>query len=543
MDFSRHIQENLQKILGEEAQVRLQHPGVAEHGDYSTNVAMTLGGNPKEKAEEIKTKYEELGDEAVERVEVAGPGFVNFFLSKDALLNGLKQFDTINLSSDLKGKTVVVDYSGPNIAKFFSIGHLRSTIIGQAVYNLYSALGAKVIGDNHLGDWGRQFGVLLYQLDKKKLEPYLLGVEELEKLYVEFNEEAKDNPDLWDGPREWFQKLEQGDENARETWKQLRHVSLEEFDRIYKMLGVEIDYSYGESFYEDIMSEVVDECIKKGIAKESQGALIVEFDDMGPAILRKSDDTTNYFTRDLATIKFRLKEWNPDLVIYEVGAEQILHFKQLFKTAERLGWANKEKFYHIPHGLYLSPNGKKFSTRKGDVVRLEDVLLEAVDRAGKLGKTGNEAVARAVGIGAVKYYDLSHQPQSDIVFDWEKVFALEGNSAPYIQYTYARTQSVLAKASPGDVGKVEVNEQELELLRFYYRYSEIIEAAAKSYSPNLLANYLFELAQKYNHFYNTNRILDAGGERKELRLALTSVVGDILKSGLNILGIEAPERM
>lgn len=567
MDFRNHIAKNLQGILGRDAKSCLEHPAVLEHGDYSTNIALAIFGNdkwqmingkyqnPKEVAEWLKGEYEKLCDEIVEKVEAAGPGFVNFYLSKDALLNGLKQFDTGNLefSETGEGKTVVVEYSSPNIAKPFGIGHLRSTIIGQAIYNLYKTLGWKVIGDNHIGDWGTQFGALIYKVLEAKIPYSKLTIDKLEELYVEFNKEATENPDLKDEARLCFKKLEEGDKTAREIWEELKKISFEEYERIYGLLNVKIDNAHGEAFYEDMLERIVKECVDKGVAKESQGALIIGYPDgMTPGIIRKSDGASTYLTRDLATVRYRIENWKPDFVIYEVGAEQSLHFKQIFGAVELLGWAKKEDFYHLPHGLYLSPNGKKFSTRKGDTVHLEDILLEAVERAKKLSKDENEEVAGKVGIGAIKYYDLSHQPQSDIVFDWEKVFALEGNSAPYIQYTYARTQSVIGRAGSAVVTpnfgaprptSLALEPEELAILRHYYRYPEVIEVAAKSYSPNLVATYLFELAQKYNHFYNTNRILEAEGERKELRLALTRVVGNILKSGLGILGIEAPERM
>lgn len=578
MDFGEQIQKNLEKILrknlqgilGEDAKIHLEHPAVAEHGDYSTNVAMAIFGNdkwqnPKEAAEWVKEEYYKLGDEVVEKVEVAGPGFVNFYLSKDTLLNGLKQFDTSKLefSKSGEGKTLVVDYSAPNIAKPFGIGHLRSTIIGQAIYNLYKTLGWKVIGDNHVGDWGTQFGALIYKVLESKIPTSDLTIDKLEELYVAFNTEATENPELKDEARKWFKKLEDGDRGAREIWEELKRISFEEYDRIYSLLGIKIDEVHGEAFYEGMFEEIIKECIDRGVAKESEGALIIEYPDgMAPGIVRKSDGASTYLTRDLATVKYRIENWKPDFVIYEVGVEQSLHFKQIFAAVELLGWAKKEDFYHLPHGLYLSPNGKKFSTRRGDTVHLEDVLLEAVERAKKLGKDVDAATAMKVGIGAIKYYDLSHQPQSDIIFDWEKVFALEGNSAPYIQYTYARTQSVIGRAGPA-VGQPQkyshegatpnfgaprptspaFEPEEVALLRYYYRYPEVIGAAAKSYSPNFVATYLFEISQKFNHFYNTNRILEAEGEQKELRLNLTKVVGNILKSGLEILGIEAPEKM
>ncbi|OGY16785.1 MAG: arginine--tRNA ligase [Candidatus Blackburnbacteria bacterium RIFCSPLOWO2_02_FULL_44_9] len=613
-------------LLGEEVKVELEHPGQDEHGDYSTNVAMAVFGktkngkretnwtSPMELAEEIKVRLEgrEGFGELVEKIEVAPPGFINFWLSKQVLVGELEEA----VQSDYgrhdwgRGRKVVVDYSGPNIAKPFGIGHLRSTIVGQAVCNLYSYLGWKTIGDNHIGDWGTQFGRLLYQITSKGLDPKQLTIDELEKLYVEFNTEAQENLELNEEARRWFKKLEDGDSEARAIWEVLREISFREYERIYDLLDVHIENAYGESSYESMLGEVIGECLEKKVAREDQGALIIEYPDgMTPGILRKSDGASTYLTRDLATIKFRLEKWNPDLVIYEVGAEQSLHFQQVFAAAELLGWGSKGQFYHLKHGLYLSPSGKKFSTRRGDTVHLEEVLEEAVERAGKLAASGpatgsspekteqagprfsggsptrvtrapDLGLARVVGVGAVKYFDLSHHPASDIVFDWEKIMALEGNSAPYIQYTSARCRSVLQQARISNLqfpiynkfDDYQFNNEEMVLLRTFYKFPEVLRQAAENFSPNLLANFLFDLAQKYNAFYNRHRILPVEAERynrhrilggtldnrrqtleKDLtsdapvpnvfRLVLTQGVGSILKTGLSLLGIEAPEKM
>ena len=613
-------------LLGEEVKVELEHPGQDEHGDYSTNVAMAVFGktkngkretnwtSPMELAEEIKVRLEgrEGFGELVEKIEVAPPGFINFWLSKQVLVGELEEA----VQSDYgrhdwgRGRKVVVDYSGPNIAKPFGIGHLRSTIVGQAVCNLYSYLGWKTIGDNHIGDWGTQFGRLLYQITSKGLDPKQLTIDELEKLYVEFNTEAQENLELNEEARRWFKKLEDGDSEARAIWEVLREISFREYERIYDLLDVHIENAYGESSYESMLGEVIGECLEKKVAREDQGALIIEYPDgMTPGILRKSDGASTYLTRDLATIKFRLEKWNPDLVIYEVGAEQSLHFQQVFAAAELLGWGSKGQFYHLKHCLYLSPSGKKFSTRRGDTVHLEEVLEEAVERAGKLAASGpatgsspekteqagprfsggsptrvtrapDLGLARVVGVGAVKYFDLSHHPASDIVFDWEKIMALEGNSAPYIQYTSARCRSVLQQARISNLqfpiynkfDDYQFNNEEMVLLRTFYKFPEVLRQAAENFSPNLLANFLFDLAQKYNAFYNRHRILpvEAQGHNKHrilggtldnrrqtlekdltsdapvlnvFRLVLTQGVGSILKTGLNLLGIEAPEKM
>jgi len=483
-------------------------------------------------------------------------------------------------SSDVgRGKTVVIDYSSPNIAKRFGIGHLRSTIIGQAIYNLYKFLGYKVIGDNHLGDWGTQFGAILAEIKNSNLKLQNLTLADLEKLYVDFNKKAQDKAELWDEARAWFKKLEEGDGQAKKIWKVTVDISMKEFARIYDLLGVKIDYAYGESFYEDKMPAIISQLRRKGLSKKSKGAEIVAFaGKMPPAILVKSDGATTYYTRDLATIRFRVDKWKPDIFIYEVGSEQRLHFQQLFETARLVSWAKNREFIHVAHGLIRFESGK-MSTRRGLTISLEEVLKEATKRATKIieesetsrGLTTKEKreVAKAVGIGAIKYFDLSHHYSSDIIFDWEKMFVLEGNSAPYLQYTFARTQSVLRKSGESANRLADSRQpvtdkmapEELVVLRSLSRFSGVTFDAAKNYSPNHLCNYLFQLAQKYNNFYAHHRILSTDGERtkgralsankhriiasdnEEFRLSLTAATGQVIKNGLTLLGIQTPERM
>jgi len=493
--------------------------------------------------------------EYIEKIEFKS-GFINFWFKKEYLLQELKKIDLRkneygkgNLGV---GKVIVIDYSAPNIAKRFSIGHLRSTIIGQAIYNLYEYLGYKVIGDNHWGDWGTQFGTLLAEIEIKKANVDDLTIEDLEKMYVEFNKKQEEDPKLHDKAKEWFKKLEEGDIKAREIWQKIVDISIKEFNKVYDLLGVKIDYAYGESFYQDQMPEVIKELKKKKISKKSKGAEIVEFKDMSPAMILKSDGTTTYFTRDLATVKYRIQNWNPDIFIYEVGSEQTLHFRQLFETVRKLGWIKNQELKHIGHGLYRFKEGK-MSTRKGKTVKLEEILDLSVKKAKEiikksdtsrgLGENEINDVSLKVGIGAIKYFDLMHQPVSDIIFDWEKIFVLEGNSAPYIQYTYARTNSVLEKSDykKKAVAENKLNTEEISVLRSLIKFSDYILLSAKSYSPNILCSYLFSLAQKYNSFYNKHRII--GGENEGFRLLLTKSVGQILGNGLNLLGIEAPTRM
>ena len=565
--------------------INLDFPERDEHGDYSSNNAMVgfdakKHKSPKEYAQELVDrlrKDKELGKH-IEKIEVAGSGFINFFLSEEALLqnmNAIEEKGDKYGSSDMgKGKTVVIDYSAPNIAKAFGVGHLRSTIIGQALYNLYKFLGYKTVGDNHLGDWGTQFGMIIAVIKKNNLDVEKLSVDELEKAYVKYNKETEENPELRDVAKEWFKKLEEGDSEAKYVWQKAKETSLAEFQRIYDLLGVNIDYAYGESFYEDKMDPVIKEARKKGLVKKSEGAEIIEFESLPPSMLVKSDGATTYFTRDLATIKFRIETWKPDIYIYEVGSEQSVYFKQLFEAVGKLGWIKDEELVHVGHGLFLY-GGKKMSTRSGGSIKLEEVLTQSIKKAKSiieksessrgLSEKEKDKVAKAVGVGAIKYYDLLHHPTSNINFDWEKIFVLEGNSGPYLQYTFARTQSVLAKSSKSQkilkIKNDKLNSEELSVLKSLTRFSEVVEASAKSYSPNLLANYLFDLASRYNTFYARHRILSTNNERTknevlsenkhriikggndEFRLKLTLTCGQVIKNGLTLLGIQAPERM
>lgn len=549
------IKDRLEKILGFEIEATEN----SDFGDYSSNIALqheyrvSSIGSPRQNAEAIveKLKTNKKLLSLADRIEIAGPGFINFWLRKDVLVDNLLQIasekEKFGISDIGRGKTVVIDYSSPNIAKSFGIGHLRSTIIGQALYNLYRALGYEVVGDNHLGDWGTQFGKLLYMIDKEKLKKF--DIARLEELYIEFHQLAEKDPDLEEKAREWFKKLEEGDPTAKSIWQKCVDVSVKEFNRIYDILGVKIDFAFGESYYEGEMRGLMNDArVQRFIEAGEDGAEIIELSQFGiktPLMFLKKDGTTTYATRDLATIKFRVRKWNPDLIIYEVGVEQTLHFRQVFAAARLLNLVNDSvELIHTAHGLYLAPDGKKFSTRKGKTIKLEEVLDEAIARAKKLGSSTRE-LAKQVGIGAIKYYDLMHAVQSDVVFDWEKMMNLEGNSGPYLQYTVARCNSVLAKSDKSlnklENGKWQMENEELTVLRSLIRFPEIISMSAKMYSPNLLCSYLYDLAQKYNSFYNKDKII--GSDNEEFRLALTNGVGQVLKNGLAILGIQAPERM
>jgi len=548
----------------------LEFPEDERFGDYSANFAMRRWQdfgfkNPREFANFLAKKLQKDKDLAkiVSKIEVAGPGFINFFLKKEFFIEELKRIlkekNKYGKSKNGKNKTVIFDYSSPNIAKPFGIGHLRSTIIGQALYNIYKFLGFKCIGDNHLGDWGTQFGKLIVAVKKwgeKKTGDY--SIEDLEELYIKFHKEVEKNPKIEEEGREWFKKLEEGDKEAKKIWRAFVKISLKEFTKIYKLLGIKIDYALGESFYEEMLKDIIKEAKEKKIAIESQGALIIKYphNELPPAMILKSDGATTYLTRDLATVKYRLKKWKPDLIIYEIGVDQELHLKQLFRAVELLGW-DKTKFFHVAHGLYRKTTGK-FSTRRGETIHLEEVLKEAILRAREIvqnSETGRglseeekEKVAKMVGIGAVKYNDLSQHYSKDIVFDWEKILNLKGNSAPYLQYTFVRCQSVLRKVKfktlPKKIEAIDFNLEEEDILREIYKFPEIVQEAAERFSPNLICNFIFDLAQKYNFFYDLHPILKAKTEElKIFRLALTMAVAQVLKNSLNLLGISAPEKM
>lgn len=549
-DFSAIISGNLESEKGKEFEIEI-----------------VLGKNPAEKI------ASNIPASEIFNIEFKPPRFFNFFFTKKFLFENLnkiiKEKENFGKSKIGHGRTAVIDYSSLNIAKSFGVGHLRSTIIGQAIYNLYQCLGYKCVGDNHLGDWGTQFGKLIFQIELKikneKLKINELTIKDLEKLYVEFHQKVKENQQMEAEAREWFKKLEQGDKEARKIWHACVKISLKEFGRIYKLLDVKIDYALGESFYQEKMQEIVEELKKKGIARKSEGALVIKFENniLPILVVVKLDGATTYFLRDLATMKYRLKKWKPDLIIYEVGVDQSLHFQQLFKTVELLGWVENVELKHLGHGLLRSEQGK-FSTRQGKTIHLEEVLTQAISKARGLIEKSETArkfsnkekniLSQQIGIGAIKYNDLSQDPRRDIIFDWDKILNLKGNSGPYLQYTFVRTQSVFKK-SPLALKKdisgflkerkdLHLNEIESKILRMAVKFEEVIKESAKRFAPYLVCGYLFKLSQQYNLFYDTCPILRAETkELKAIRLGLTLAVGYILKNGLSLLGIEAPERM
>lgn len=550
------ITKSLSKATGIDSP-NLEFSSRPEFGDYTSNAA--LGSkNPREEAlkiTELLQKDKSLID-IIEKIDVAGSGFINFHLSTKALMINLDrvmdQKENYGKSEAKKGQKVIVEYSSPNIAKPFTIGHLRSTIIGDAISNLLQAVGATVYRDNHLGDWGTQFGKQIYAIktwgNEKEIEESENPVKELVALYIKFYNEAEKNPELEEEGRKWFKKLENGDEEARRLWQKCIEWSSKEFNKIYKELGVEFTENegkgYGESYFEDMMQEVINELKKnKLLQKGNENAELVFFNEetkLPPLMIVKKDGASLYATRDLATDKWRHEKYHPDLIINEVGVEQSLYFKQLYELEKILGWYKEGQRIHIGHGHFRFKEGK-MSTRKGNVIWLEDVLSEAKKRAEKF----NKDTASVVGIGAIKYNDLKRDYKQDILFDWDEVLNMQGNSGPYLQYTYARTQSVLNKSNkkPVILSKVEGSfvEEELLILRTLSQFEEVIEESALKYSPSILCEYLYRLASDYNTFYNKVKII--GSEKEEFGLAFTMATGQVLNNGLTLLGIASPEKM
>lgn len=560
------VEEKIQKAVGElniTDKVTIEAPANTTFGDYSSNIAMQaakqLQKNPFEVAEEI-AKAIPL-DETIEKVEVVRPGFINIWVTQKTLLNQLQKIvkDNSVVNTKEEGKKVVVEYSSPNIAKPFTIGHLRSTVIGDAIANLKEATGWEVFRDNHLGDWGTQFGKQIYAIktwgSEEELDKSDRPVKLLVDLYVKFHTEAEKNPSLEDEGRKWFKKLEDGDEEARNLWQKCIQWSMKEFMEIYNLLGVSFTENpdngkmgYGESFFENKMELVLQELKEKKLLKESKGAELVFFPDdkYPPLMIIKDDGATLYSTRDLATDKFRLEKYGKDItVINEVGTEQSLYFRQLFEIEHMLGWYKPGQRIHIGHGMYRFKD-KKMSTRKGNVIWLEEVLEEAIKRAGDLAKTEvDKTISTKIGIGAIKWNDLKRTANQDVIFDWDDILNMQGNSGPYMQYTYVRAKSVLKDQSFNveSLSSYNLLPEERDLLRSFMMYADVVQQAAERYSPHILTTYLFDLAQKFNLFYQKHPILKAEPATKNVRLMLTQATAQIIQKGLRLLGIETVEKM
>ncbi len=599
------IATHIKKILTEKgyniSNFKLTPAGNIRFGDFTTNIALSLAQelkkNPMSIAKEIAESI--VPHELIAHADVAQPGFINLWLPQAHILESLctiPQNNEFGKSEINKNKKVIVEYSSPNIAKPFTVGHLRSTIIGDAVANLLEYTGYTVFRDNHVGDWGTQFGKLIYAIktwgDITTIEQAERPVKVLVDLYIKFHEEAEKTPALEDEGRNWFSKLEKGDTEARKLWEKCIEWSWKEFNIIYTQLGIQFTENngrgFGESFFEDKMQPVLQELQTnpsvKNLFKESDGAQLVFFPDekYPPLMILKQDGSTLYSTRDLATDKFRLENpryGNDIKIINEVGIEQSLYFNQLFETEKLLGWVSDNQRIHVKHGMYRFKD-RKMSTRKGNVIWLEEVLAEAKQRAFNLTPqslpnrtvtqsygdedwvsaknsvaaqkhrlTSEEYVENAdiIGIGAIKWNDLKRSSHLDIVFDWDEILNMDGNSGPYIQYTYVRCTSVLKKAEYTPVhhlSEIETSEEESQLMRELITFPAVVYEAAENLAPHHLCAYLFEIAQWYNLFYQKHHILkEENQDIKRLRLTLTGATSQVLANGLKILGIKTVEKM
>ncbi|MCL1995908.1 MAG: arginine--tRNA ligase [Defluviitaleaceae bacterium] len=496
----------------------------------------------------------------VESVQQAGP-YINFYLKKDDFAKNVLS-EVIEKGTDYgsstigNGKTIVVDYSSPNIAKPFHVGHLRSTVMGQALYNIYSFLGYTCVGVNHLGDWGTQFGKLIvaYNLWSSKEAVEEGGIAELNRIYVKFHQEAKEDPTLDDKGRACLLKMEEGDRETLDIWQFFYDISMKEFKRIYKRLGVDFDYYTGESFYNDKMAPVVKELKEKGLLQESDGAQIVDLEHEGlpPCMILRSDGATLYSTRDLATVFYRKETFDFHKVLYLTAIDQALHFNQFFKVIKLMGYDWWEGLLHVPFGLVTLEEGK-LSTREGNVVLMEDLLDAVVNRAKEIIQEKNpnlankEDVANAVGIGSVIFNDLYNTRIKSVVFSLEKMLNFDGETGPFVQYSHARANSLLKKGGAIDFATVDyaclTDEAAQNLLAQIYQYKDRLLEVTEKNEPYILTRYLTNLAQTFNKFYQSNPIISQDTDIKNARLALVYATKNILHNGLKLLGINAPDQM
>lgn len=534
-------------------------------GDYQCNAAMGLARVLKQAPRAIAEAAVQAieAPKSVGRIEIAGPGFINLYLDEGWMSTRLEQLsaesDRMGVPEAGAGRTVVLDYSSPNIAKRMHIGHIRSTVIGNVLDRMHRFLGYRVISDNHIGDWGTQFGILIMGY-REFLDADALGrdpVGELERIYVASSERGASDEEWMNQAREELRKLQQGDPENTEIWTRFLDLSRGEFDAIYEQLGVTFDLERGESYYRERVPGLLDSLKEEGIARESEGAQVVflEEEELPVCIVQKSDGASNYATTDLATIQSRVEEFNPDAIVYVTDKRQQTHFKQIFAIASKMGVSTQLE--HVWFGLMSLPDGA-FSTRDGNVIPLTALLSEAQRRAQKLVEGSSpgmspeeqENVARAVGIGAVKYADLSQNPQSDITFTWEKAMSMDGNSAPYLQYVYARISSVCDKYNDQfpqqdleNFPILLIEAVERQVAAHLLRFPEALLRACRQYRPNLLADYLYELSQNYNRFYQGVPFLKAEEGTRESRVRLCGLVAKTLQVGLGLMGIEAPKRI
>lgn len=563
MDIKQIYVNALTPIVGEhlnkEEIIKLiEVPNNTEHGDLAFPafaLAKVFRKAPQQIASDIA---EQINMENFESVEAVGP-YINVFLKRENVGNTLvnqvlteeNDYGSQNIGN---GEAMTIDMSSPNIAKPMSMGHLRSTVIGNAIANLAEKTGYNAVRINHLGDWGTQFGKLIVAYkkwgdeEKVKVDP----INELVKLYVDFHEKAEEDPELDDEARAAFKKLEDGDQEMFELWSWFKEESIKEFQKVYDMLNIEFDSFNGEAFYNDKMQNVIDELEEKGITKIDQGATIVDLEEenLPPALIKKSDGATLYVTRDLAAAIYRHNTYNFSKNVYVVGNEQSVHFKQLKAVLNKLGYDWYSEMTHVPFGL-ITLNGKKLSTRKGKIVLLEQVLNDAIDLASEQINAKNpalpnkEQVAHQVGVGAVVFHDLKTDRMNNFDFNLKDIVQFEGETGPYVQYTYARSMSMMRKYNKDISAETIVNLNDAyswEIIKKIADYSRIVENAIQRFEPSVVAKYVIQLAQQFNKYYANVRILNEDNQL-ESRMALVKAVTIVIKDALSLLGVEAPEEM
>ncbi len=567
LDFKEKIANQISSITNidkNEIYEYIEIPSDSKMGDYAFpcfRLAKAMKKSPQLIANDIKDGII-LSDE-FEKIEVVG-GYINFYVNNKAIVeNVLKQVDLekekYGSSNIGKGKNIVIDYSSPNIAKPFHIGHLRTTILGNSLYKMYSFLNYNCTGVNHIGDWGTQFAKLIegYKRWGDEYDIESNPIEELTKIYVRINDLCKEDESVLEQCRNNFKKLEDGDEYCVKVWKKFRDLSLKEFQRIYDLLDIQFDSWNGEAFYVDKMQEVKDILEKNNKLVESEGAKVVDLydKDMPPCIIEKSNGSTTYATRDLAAILYRARTYDFDKDIYVTSYEQILHFKQIFETAKSLGLDEKyiNGLVHVPYGMVMLKTGK-MSTRDGNVVKIEDLLKEAISKVKEIIENKNpeledkDEIAKRVGIGAVIFNDLYNSRIKDEIFDWDIMLNFNGETGPYMQYIYVRTKSVLEKA--GYIPEIKdvnfeklLDEDSIKVIKLLYQFNDKIMQALDKYEPYIVARYLIEVAKAYSSFYNNNKVICDDKEIQDARVYLTYAAGIVLKTGAGLLGIKMPDKM
>lgn len=559
--ISESIKSEIEDLTLEEITALIEVPPNKEMGDYAFpcfKLAKIFRKAPNAIAEDLAGKIQPTDD--INKIINLG-GYVNFFVNKESLAKKvinqvLSEKENYGKSEFGKDKTVVVEYSSPNIAKPFHIGHVRTTVIGNALSKIYQSQGYHVEKLNHLGDYGTQFGKLIvaYKLwgDKQAVEKD--PIKELLKLYIRFHDEAETKPEMEDEAREWFTKLENGDEEAKDLWQWFRDESLKEFSRVYKLLDIEFDSYVGESFYSDKMPAVIEELKEKNLLEESDGAMIVNLEDskLPPALIQKRDGSTLYLTRDLASAFYRKKVYDFDKSIYVVGAQQELHFKQCFEIIKRMGYDWYKDMIHVQFGMVALEEGT-MSTRKGRVVFLEDVLNQAIDRTRQIIEEKNpdaeniDEVAKAVGVGAVVFQELSNSRIKDYTFSWDRTLSFEGETGPYVQYTHARCCAVLRKAGQpvsADINYELLSDQDAaDVLSVLENFNKSIMTAMNKNEPHIVTRFVLDLAQAFNKFYHNSPILVEDADLRAARLALVEATRQTIENALNILGMKAPQKM